>query len=291
MLSASVFQEIAKNNPESGVFQSRCLYLGRSPMQSNPFSDQHKGLNFRHTPAILEDEPSAAAVVAKNTYVDCQANDTIIIETRKYLPWLQNHIERLGATIKRVKINLWTDIALHFNSIGRSFVLVNCTGLGSTALFKDKHEIIPVRGQIVIIRASQVKLSYMDDNHSYVIPSRDGLLECGGTHEEGKTSRTPDPSTTRAILDRCSMMIPSLEDVDVVDEYVCLRPFRKGGVRVELEWIPCGVDRKMVPVVHNYGHGGAGYTLSWGIAPEVVSLVQQACNGMSPTVAHRTCKL
>jgi len=39
---------------------------------------------------------------------------------------------------------------------------------------------------------------------------------------------------------------------------VGLRPFRKGDVRVE----PQEVAGKLI--IHNYGHGGAGVTLSWG---------------------------
>lgn len=41
---------------------------------------------------------------------------------------------------------------------------------------------------------------------------------------------------------------------------VCLRPFRAAGPRLEVEML----GRKRV--VHNYGHGGSGWSLSWGSA-------------------------
>ena len=45
-----------------------------------------------------------------------------------------------------------------------------------------------------------------------------------------------------------------------------LRPFRPGGFRVEVERLGRQV------VVHNYGHGGCGVTLSWGTAAQAVDL-------------------
>jgi glycine/D-amino acid oxidase-like deaminating enzyme len=49
---------------------------------------------------------------------------------------------------------------------------------------------------------------------------------------------------------------------------VCTRPFRSNGPRIELEKI-AGKN-----VVHNYGHGGSGWSLSWGSAISAASLVQ-----------------
>lgn len=49
---------------------------------------------------------------------------------------------------------------------------------------------------------------------------------------------------------------------------VCTRPFRAQGPRIELEKI-AGKN-----VVHNYGHGGSGWSLSWGSAIAVLSLVR-----------------
>ncbi len=47
---------------------------------------------------------------------------------------------------------------------------------------------------------------------------------------------------------------------------VCLRPFRAAGPRIEVEQ----VGRKRV--VHNYGHGGSGWSLSWGSAEVAVGM-------------------
>jgi D-amino-acid oxidase len=58
----------------------------------------------------------------------------------------------------------------------------------------------------------------------------------------------------------CVAAEPRLAGVPVVGHRVGLRPVRDG-VRFEVETISGGRH-----LVHNYGHGGAGVTLSWGCA-------------------------
>jgi D-amino-acid oxidase len=53
-----------------------------------------------------------------------------------------------------------------------------------------------------------------------------------------------------------------------------IRPYRKTTFRLETEDLQApGVGSKFV--VHNYGHGGAGITMSWGCAVQVRDLVRQ----------------
>jgi D-amino-acid oxidase len=76
----------------------------------------------------------------------------------------------------------------------------------------------------------------------------------------------PDPETTKAIVDECSRVL-EIKLPNVLRERVGLRPFRKSGVRLEKEKLRDGPT-----VIHNYGHGGSGFTLSWGCGLEVLRL-------------------
>lgn len=60
----------------------------------------------------------------------------------------------------------------------------------------------------------------------------------------------------------------SLRDKDPF--LIGVRPYRPGGVRLELAPEPFGDKR----LIHNYGHGGAGVTLSWGCASVAADHVQ-----------------
>ncbi len=59
----------------------------------------------------------------------------------------------------------------------------------------------------------------------------------------------------------------------IFDIAVCLRPFRPAGPRVDTERLGDTL------VVHNYGHGGSGWSLSWGSSTRAVRLAMQASPG------------
>jgi glycine/D-amino acid oxidase-like deaminating enzyme len=73
------------------------------------------------------------------------------------------------------------------------------------------------------------------------------------------------------LFDRDAHIIPVRASIDRMFRItVCLRPFRAAGPRIETEQ----VGRKLV--VHNYGHGGSGWSLSWGSAAVAVSMAMEA---------------
>ena len=67
----------------------------------------------------------------------------------------------------------------------------------------------------------------------------------------------------------------------VIRSTVGLRPFRPAGFVVRAEKL----DAKTV--VHNYGHGGAGYTLAYGCAEEAVAIL--ASGQTRPSVTKGPC--
>ncbi|HVU49636.1 MAG TPA: FAD-dependent oxidoreductase, partial [Polyangia bacterium] len=71
---------------------------------------------------------------------------------------------------------------------------------------------------------------------------------------------------------------PDLGDDQVVRTVAGIRPYRRGGPRLERE------DVGGKTVVHNYGHGGAGYTLSWGSAAIVAELLRGHARGTEVAV-------
>nr|WP_238706080.1 FAD-dependent oxidoreductase [Serinicoccus marinus] len=91
-------------------------------------------------------------------------------------------------------------------------------------------------------------------------PPRDDIV-LGGTDQPGERDREPDPATAENILARAAALVPALAGARVLRHAVGLRPVRPQ-VRVE----------RVGDVIHCYGHGGAGVTLSWGCAAEVVEL-------------------
>ena len=112
---------------------------------------------------------------------------------------------------------------------------------------------------------------------------REHDIVVGGTAEDDAWDLRPDPEVARAVLDRAVALVPALRKAQVLGHRVGLRPARPA---VRLESVP-HADGEPGGVVHCYGHGGAGVTLSWGCADDVLAAVEQLLAGaeLSPVDA------
>ncbi len=152
-------------------------------------------------------------------------------------------------------------------------VVVNATGMGARELVDDER-LEPIRGQGVVVPFADPPDWSVSADGFYAYP-RDGGLFLGGTAEPGAWDRTPDPAVTRRLVAGNARVFPALADLptDDLEAVVGLRPYRHGGVRLDLDR-----DVAPVPVVHAYGHGGAGWTLAPGTAVAVADLVERVAH-------------
>lgn len=158
-------------------------------------------------------------------------------------------------------------------------IVVNATGLGARTLVPDPA-VHPVKGQTVLVKgeaqAIRTFLYAGGGGIAYVIPRPgSGTSILGGTKEKGVHSADVDDVATERILARARELAPELltgEDggFEVLSVQVGFRPAREGGARMEIE----EVDG--FKVVHAYGHDGAGYQNSIGVAEDVVRMVKEA---------------
>jgi D-amino-acid oxidase len=181
-----------------------------------------------------------------------------LVEMPVYLAWLAGRVEELGGSVTRLNLQ-----ALPGPGGGLDAV-VDCAGIGAKHLAADPT-VHPVQGQVVLVEQVGLERWWLDPgvagSPTYVVPrSRDVVV--GGTDVEGEWSRTPSPEVASAILRRAVRLVPELAGAEVLGHKVGLRP---GRPEVRLE--------RVGDVVHCYGHGGAGVTLSWGCADEVAGLL------------------
>lgn len=148
-------------------------------------------------------------------------------------------------------------------------LVVNCAGLGARELCAD-HTLEPVRGVVVHVcprPGARLRTIVREDDLAYVLPRPD-VCVLGGSAERGEAEAVAEPATVAAILERCRALEPELEGCEVLSAHAGLRPARPE-VRVEADRLDDGR-----PLVHDYGHGGGGLTLSWGCADEVAALAR-----------------
>ena len=188
-----------------------------------------------------------------------------LMDTTIYLDYLANRFSKAGGSITaNVHFKKLEDVDLTFD------LVINCAGIGARELVQDAN-LEPHRGQVAIVpKMDNLSCAIVCDDapFMYAIPRTNDCLY-GGTNDLS-SDLAVDPETTDRIVAECSRVL-HIEKPVVLTERVGLRPFRRSGVRLARARL-----RDSRTVIHNYGHGGSGFTLSWGCAHEVIDLAERA---------------
>ena len=184
-----------------------------------------------------------------------------LMDTTIYLDYLAARFRKAGGEIHaNVRFEKLEDVDTTLD------LVINCAGIGASELVHDA-DLEPHRGQVAIVpRIDGLSYAVVCDDVPlmYAIPRANDCV-FGGTNEVSD-NLAADPATTSRIVTECSRVL-NIDKPGVLAERVGLRPFRRSGVRLERDRFCDGRT-----VIHNYGHGGAGFTLSWGCAHEVLNM-------------------
>jgi D-amino-acid oxidase len=204
------------------------------------------GIEVERAPAPVTGAPAAWRFTAPRA------------EPALFLPYLAGRLR--GPIEHRVVIDLAAE---------PGDVAVNCTGLAARELAGDDL-LSPLFGQTVLSApgTADLAVSITDardpDQLFYVIPRRGELVlgGCSLPYPPGAPIEL-DPAITARVLAQARGLGIAIGEVR--RERAGLRPYR---LEVRLE--------RIGRVIHNYGHGGAGFTLCRGCAEDVAALVEGA---------------
>lgn len=236
------------DDPATGVRVRSGTVLARTPSPDLSWTSYVSG------------RPTSSDIPDGATGVRC---DLPLVVTDVYLGWLHKQLEDLRVRFEARSLS-------SVDAVTDADAVVVAAGLGSAELVGGDPELHPVRGQIVRLANPGLTDFVLDDDNpdglTYVVP-RDEDIVCGGTDDAHSWDDRPDPAVEAAILTRATALVPALCGLPVVSRAVGLRPARN---TVRLELLP-GHSRTVIAC---YGHGGSGFTLSWGEAADVRRLLK-----------------
>ena len=186
---------------------------------------------------------------------------TYFIDTSVFMPYLVAWLERAGVHfIVRQTPRTREDIP----ALGHSKVVL-AVGMGGRELCADP-DLHGMRGQIALVDPRPDMDWSISADGFYVYPrARDTVL--GGTTEHANENESVDQGAIHLIVRGNKRILPDVDISQVRRSYAGIRPWRKGGVR--LERFSLGTT----DVVTNYGHGGSGFTLCFGSAKKAADLL------------------
>lgn len=237
------------------------------------------GIQFRkHLRFCIDPDENAYALRLVEDWQDIDSSDygiachyafmakLPVVDVPVYMSYLRHSLEVSDVQFIQQELKSPQELFPEFD------LVINCTGVDARHFVGDKS-VFPIGGQLVRISQPEgLKQStrlYQQSTEATLILPRTNDVVLGGTARNNDWNRTPDPRDTHDIFQRCSELVPEIKTSKVLGSTVGLRPGRHE-VRLEQE-----ESVKGQPVIHNYGHGGSGYTIAWGCAGDVCKLAEQ----------------
>ncbi|KAL0063907.1 hypothetical protein AAF712_009189 [Marasmius tenuissimus] len=222
-----------------------------------------------------------------------------VIDTDQAMSWLMDLVKAKGAKMHTEAVH--GDLLQQEASLREKWgadAIINCTGIAGAEVAAD-DSCYPIRGGLIrlindgrnfpkIDAAMTISADASRKNEIvFIVPRSDNILLMGGFTEpnEWNLDLTLESPVMQRMKDRCEAFLPELKNARMDPDYPVaqgLRPFRGTNIRVERELRSLGNGSDPSRIVHSYGHGGAGWSLSFGCAGDVLKLVEEALQGAKP---------
>jgi glycine/D-amino acid oxidase-like deaminating enzyme len=266
----------------------------------DPPSYLQKMLNVRF---IDELDPNTIPKRAQSPTLHGWSFDGLFADWPNYFTALNNRYKQTGGTITQQKLSA-DDI-----SQLPAPIIINCSGTGSATLFDDPVEeqvisrghILHKKGAPLIKNSENQVVSYnytpkasvysdLEGNPCdvYCYPRKDGWILGGSRqisrlHEKkwdqfsgNEAYQIDGYSVPSQIIDLNRQILSHTYDTELVNSdkltaqigYRYIRG-KNSGLRLEHE------TKGSKMIIHNYGHGGAGVTLSWGCALRIAAQIEE----------------
>jgi D-amino-acid oxidase len=313
-VTQAFFDAVRSEAPSAGVRRHWHYEVFETPAPDPPYAPAMQ--DFARLDALSTDARPGDNAVPRRTddvAVHGWRFRVLFAETPRYLPWLYAQYQEAGGQVQEQSLTR-ADVA------GDSAdVIVNCTGFGSQSLFDDPRpsrllrgcliyapppDDAPPPGRLASYNYTPTPSVYRNAEGNaegvYFYPRGDAWVLggsrrrveprpdtpphnwpaeplAGPTREvDGQTVPAPVFTLNRALLRR-------LTGHDIMDQplratfgYRFARDLDGQGVRLDT------TREDGRPVVHNYGHGGAGVTLSWTCAVSVAAMLRDQAFSPSP---------
>lgn len=273
--------------PETGVYIRPVNFYFRNVIEENEFHSMKMNEIAANVPGFYR----GTSLIGDNGVnpniglVDAYRHIAPMVDTDVYMQWLLAQVRIAGIEVRQGKIG--PDLRANEDALKQQYgvdAIVNCAGLGSRDL--SGEGMYPLRGAVIRLvndgsRMPKLTQAYCvshdnvtsDQEIVFIVPRGKDRIVLGAIAEADEWDTDiglHNYEPIRRIYERCTEFLPVLKDaeIDPIEPVrVGLRPFRKGNVRLEEE---AGTS-----ILHNYGHGGAGVTFSWGCAIEAADRVAQ----------------
>lgn len=286
MVSFRRFEQIAKDE-RSGAYIRPVTFYFRNKIEEHEFHlmkmDEIKANvpGFKRDPDLIHQNQ-----VNENIgLIDAYRHLAPMVDTDVYMAWLMEKLRSTDSQIIQRRIE--GDLRYQEQRLKEEFdadVIINCSGLGASILASEP--MFPLRGAVIRLMNDGSRMPLLTQAHCvshdnvtsdqeivFIVPRGKDRIVLGAIAEADQWSTDiglHNYEPIRRMYERCMEFLPILRNAefDSVEQVrVGLRPFRKQNVRL--------AHVQGTTILHNYGHGGAGVTLSWGCGLEVADRVER----------------